>query len=56
MYAEVLRELLEYRGVLVFPEVHFTDEEQIAFTRTLGNFAAERSSAGGVYCQLIISF
>jgi alpha-ketoglutarate-dependent taurine dioxygenase len=27
--------------VLVFPEVHFTDEEQIAFTETLGNFAPE---------------
>ncbi|WP_439134073.1 TauD/TfdA dioxygenase family protein [Pseudomaricurvus sp.] len=49
VYAEGLRELLEYRGVLVFPEVHFNDEEQIAFTNTLGKFAAERSSEGGVY-------
>lgn len=37
-----IRELLEQRGVLVFPEVHFTDEEQIAFTKTLGTFEAER--------------
>lgn len=33
--------LLEQRGVLVFPQVHFTDEEQVAFTRTLGGFAKE---------------
>jgi alpha-ketoglutarate-dependent taurine dioxygenase len=49
VYASALRELLEYRGVLVFPQVHFNDEEQIAFTNTLGTFAAERSSDGGVY-------
>jgi alpha-ketoglutarate-dependent taurine dioxygenase len=40
-----IRELLQERGVLVFPEIHFTDEEQIAFTKTLGKFEAER--AGG---------
>lgn len=49
VHTTALRELLEYRGVLVFPEVHFNDEEQIAFTNTLGTFAAERSSEGGVY-------
>jgi alpha-ketoglutarate-dependent taurine dioxygenase len=27
--------------VLVFPEIHFNDEEQIAFTTTLGTFARE---------------
>lgn len=48
-HADALRELLEHRGVLVFPEVHFTDDEQIAFTNTLGQFAPERSSEGGVY-------
>jgi alpha-ketoglutarate-dependent taurine dioxygenase len=31
-----MRELIEQRGVLVFPEIHFTDEEQIAFTKTFG--------------------
>jgi alpha-ketoglutarate-dependent taurine dioxygenase len=36
-----IRELLEQRGVLVFPEINLTDEEQIAFTHTLGTFAHE---------------
>ena len=40
-----IRDLLEQRGVLVFPQISFTDEEQIAFTKTLGKFAPER--AGG---------
>lgn len=31
-----IRELMEARGVLVFPEINLTDEEQIAFTKTLG--------------------
>jgi alpha-ketoglutarate-dependent taurine dioxygenase len=39
--AAKLRELLEQCGVLVFPEIHFTDEEQIAFTKTLGQFTPE---------------
>ena len=39
--AAQLRDLIEQRGVLVFPQIHFTDEEQIEFTRTLGNYAAE---------------
>lgn len=37
-----IRDLLEQRGVLVFPKIAFTDEEQIAFTKTLGKFAPER--------------
>lgn len=41
VHAAELRDLLERRGVLVFPQVHFTDEEQIAFTKTLGRFATE---------------
>lgn len=40
-YAGEIRELLEQRGVLVFPEIHFDDAEQIAFTSTLGKFARE---------------
>ena len=36
-----IRDLLEARGVLVFPQVNFTDEEQIAFTQTLGKYAPE---------------
>jgi alpha-ketoglutarate-dependent taurine dioxygenase len=39
--ASEIRALLEERGVLVFPKVGFTDEEQIAFTETLGTFAPE---------------
>ena len=41
-FASEMRELLEQRGVLVFPEIHFSDEEQIAFTNTLGTFQPER--------------
>ncbi len=40
-HAAEIRELLEQRGVLVFPQVNFSDEEQIAFTQTLGNLAPE---------------
>ena len=40
-HAARMRELLEQRGVLVFPQINFTDEEQIAFTQTLGTFAPE---------------
>jgi alpha-ketoglutarate-dependent taurine dioxygenase len=40
-HAGTIRDLLEARGVLVFPKLGFTDEEQIAFTETLGAFAAE---------------
>ncbi|MDP3674407.1 MAG: TauD/TfdA family dioxygenase [Novosphingobium sp.] len=36
-----IRELLEERGVLVFPQIAFTDAEQVAFTKTLGIFAPE---------------
>ena len=31
-----LRELLEQRGVLLFPELGLTDEEQVSFAETLG--------------------
>jgi alpha-ketoglutarate-dependent taurine dioxygenase len=33
---ETVRAALEERGVLVFPEIHVTDEEQLAFTDRLG--------------------
>jgi alpha-ketoglutarate-dependent taurine dioxygenase len=46
--AREIRALLEERCVLVFPEIHFTDAEQVAFTRTLGTLQAERQS-GDVY-------
>ncbi|MET1754148.1 TauD/TfdA family dioxygenase [Novosphingobium sp. RD2P27] len=36
-----INELLEQRGVLVFKQLHFTDDEQIAFTNALGGNATE---------------
>ena len=51
--AREIRELMESRGVIVFPEINLTDEEQIAFTHTLGTFAHEvgesRGSMDSVY-------
>jgi alpha-ketoglutarate-dependent taurine dioxygenase len=47
-HAGTIRDLLESRGVLVFPKLCFTDEEQIAFTETLGTFAAE-NTGGKLY-------
>ncbi len=46
-HADEIRNLLEQRGVLVFPEINFTDEEQVAFTKTLGNFAPELRDGAG---------
>ena len=40
-HASEIMDLLEQRGVLVFPDIGFTDEEQVAFTSTLGVFARE---------------
>jgi alpha-ketoglutarate-dependent taurine dioxygenase len=39
--ADQLNDLLELRGVLVFPEIRFTDDEQVAFTNSLGGNAPE---------------
>jgi len=36
-----LRELIEQTGVLVFPKIDFTDDEQLAFTKTLGIYTTE---------------
>lgn len=35
-HSKQLRELLEQHGVLLFPALNFTDEEQLAFAETLG--------------------
>ena len=44
-HAHTLRDLLVEPGVLVFPKVGFTDDEQVAFpTDTLGVFAPERTA------------
>lgn len=45
--AQEIREILERRGVIVFPEINLTDEEQIAFTHTLGTFAHEEGEGAG---------
>jgi len=42
VHAGAIRELLERRGVLVFPKIGLTDAEQVAFTETLGTLAPER--------------
>ncbi len=44
--AQEIRALMEERGVIVFPEINLTDEEQIAFTHTLGTFAHEDGEMG----------
>lgn len=41
-YAKQIRELLARRGVLVFRELNMTDEEQKAFTLTLGELMRQR--------------
>ena len=43
VHAAEIRDLLEQRGVLVFPKLGVTDEEQLEFTRTLGSTARERT-------------
>lgn len=40
-FASQLRELLEQRGVLIFPKINLSDEEQVRFTETLGSLAPE---------------
>jgi alpha-ketoglutarate-dependent taurine dioxygenase len=41
-YAKQIRELLEQRGVLVFKKLNLTDEQQKAFTLTLGDLMLQR--------------
>ena len=43
-----IRALLEARGVIVLPKINFTEEEQVAFTKTLGTFAPEGDGNEGV--------
>jgi alpha-ketoglutarate-dependent taurine dioxygenase len=42
-----IRELLELRGALVFPRIDLTDEEQLAFSRTLGDIVEQGEK--GIY-------
>jgi alpha-ketoglutarate-dependent taurine dioxygenase len=48
-YAGKIRALLEERGVLAFRELNMSDEQQIAFTKTLGTIAHEYGEGEGVY-------
>lgn len=50
-HAQDIREILEQRGVIVFRQINMSDEEQVAFTSTLGTFAIEpgEQADGGVY-------
>lgn len=50
-YAQEIRAILEQRGVIAFRELNMSDEEQIAFTKTLGTYAIEQGEEadGGVY-------
>ena len=45
--ASEIRELMERRGVIVFPQINLSDDEQIAFTHTLGTFAHEDGESKG---------
>lgn len=45
--ADDINDLLEQRGVLVFKQLHFTDEEQVRFTNLLGGNATEIGVNGG---------
>jgi alpha-ketoglutarate-dependent taurine dioxygenase len=44
-----IRELMESRGVIAFPEINLTDQQQVAFTKTLGTIAHEDGDADGVF-------
>jgi alpha-ketoglutarate-dependent taurine dioxygenase len=41
VHSAAIREALEQRGVLAFPSIDFSDQEQMAFTKTLGTSAKE---------------
>jgi alpha-ketoglutarate-dependent taurine dioxygenase len=41
VHAAEIRDLLQRRGVLVFREINLTDQQQVAFTRTLGKLVDE---------------
>lgn len=43
-HAETICDMLEQRGVLVFPKIGFTDDEHVAFTASLGRFTPDLSN------------
>lgn len=51
-YAQDIRAILDRRGVIAFRQLNMTDDEQVAFTKTLGTYQIENSveaSGGNVY-------
>ncbi|MEW9855501.1 TauD/TfdA dioxygenase family protein [Novosphingobium sp. M1R2S20] len=44
--SQEIRAIMEARGVVVFPQINLSDDEQIAFTHTLGTFAHEEGEGG----------
>ncbi|MEZ5735321.1 MAG: TauD/TfdA family dioxygenase [Novosphingobium sp.] len=48
-HAEEIRELLEQRGVLVFHDINFTDEEMASFAETLGNIQGGSTYKGSIF-------
>lgn len=40
-HADNIREMLEQRGMLLFPQINFSEDEQVQFTTTLGTVAPE---------------
>ncbi len=51
-YVQDIRVLLEQRGVLVIPQVGFTQEELICFTQTLGRYVADKADGGATAISL----
>jgi alpha-ketoglutarate-dependent taurine dioxygenase len=47
--ARDVRALLDERGVILFSELHLTDDQQVAFTKTLGTYKPEPGSTNGVF-------
>ena len=51
-HAAALRELLEQRGVLVFPRLDLSEAEHIAITRTLGTYASDTADESSTAISL----
>ncbi|TAL04185.1 MAG: TauD/TfdA family dioxygenase [Rhodospirillaceae bacterium] len=48
-YTKEIRDLLEQRGALVFRDLHLTDEEQLAFSESIGDIIPRSDGKKGVY-------
>lgn len=47
VFSSQIRELLEQRGVIAFPKINLSDEQQVAFSKTLGTVVEE--GEGNIY-------